>query len=95
MFVNRSVCFVTIHRKVQHPVPSDRKITEFHIRKVRDVETGGEPTPIEEPVRFEMNTSRTGFRMNKTQRDLFISKDIDGGDQSDINFPRNDSFLSQ
>lgn len=94
-FVNRSDCFVTIHRKVQHPVPSDRKITEFHIRKVRDVETGGEPTPIEEPVRFEMNTSRTGFRMYKNQKDLFISMDLDGGDQSDINFPRNDSFLSQ
>ena len=94
-FVNRSDCFMTIHRKVQHPVPSDRKITELHIRKVRDVETGGEPTPIEEPVRFEMNTSRTGFRMYKTQKHLFENMDFNGGDQVIFNFPRNDSFLSQ
>ena len=94
-FVNRSDCFMTIHRKVQHPVPTDRKITELHIRKVRDVETGGEPTPIEEPVRFEMNTSRTGFRMYKTQKDLFDSLDLDGGSQSNFNFPRNESFLNE
>lgn len=94
-FVNRSDCFMTIHRKVQHPIPSDRKITELHIRKVRDVETGGEPTPIEEPVRFEMNTSRTGFRMYKTQKHLFENMDFNGADQVIFNFPRNDSFLSQ
>ena len=94
-FVNRSDCFMTIHRKVQHPIPTDRKIMELHIRKVRDVETGGEPTPIEEPVRFEMNTSRTGFRMYKTQKDLFDSLDLDGGSQSNFNFPRNESFLNE
>ena len=52
-FVNRADCFITIHRKVQHPIPSKEKVTEFHVRKVRDVETGGEPTPLEEPIRFE------------------------------------------
>jgi hypothetical protein len=66
-FVNRADCFLTIHRKVQHPDFAQRKITEFHVRKVRDVETGGEPTSLDEPIRFEMNTSRTAFRVWKTQ----------------------------
>lgn len=80
-FVNRADCFITIHRKVQHPDPSMRKVTEFHVRKVRDVETGGEPTPLEEPIRFEMNLSRTAFRLYNTQRELFQNVDLQGGKQ--------------
>ena len=92
-FVNRADSFLTIHRKVQHPTPSERKITEFHVRTVRDVETGGEPTPLEEPFRFEMNTSRTGFRSFKSQKMLFDSVDLDGGKQDAFVFPMNSSFL--
>jgi hypothetical protein len=92
-FVNRADSFLTMHRKVQHPTPSERKITEFHVRKVRDVETGGEPTPLEEPFRFEMNTSRTGFRSFKSQKMLFDSVDLDGGKQDAFVFPINSSFL--
>jgi len=94
-FVNRADSFMTIHRKVQHPTPSERKITEFHVRKVRDVETGGEPTPLEEPFRFEMNTSRTGFRSFKSQKLLFESIDLDGGKQDAFVFPINSSFLNE
>jgi hypothetical protein len=60
---------------------------------VRDVETGGEPTPLEEPFRFEMNTSRTGFRAFKTQRMMFESVDLEGGKQEPFVFPMNSSFL--
>ncbi len=94
-FVNRSDCFVTIHRKVQHPDPNQRKVTEFHIRKVRDVETGGEPSPLEEPVRFEMNTSRTGFRLYKTQMDLFQPLDLQQSKQSYFTWGENSSFLKE
>ena len=62
-------------------------------RKVRDVETGGEPTSLDEPIRFEMNTSRTAFRVWKTQKMLFESVDLQGGEQDYINFPVNTSFL--
>jgi len=72
-FVNRSDCFITVHRKVQHPDFNERKVTEWHIRKVRDVETGGEPTSLDEPIRFTINTSRTAFRLNHTQKELFQS----------------------
>lgn len=92
-FVNRADCFLTIHRKVQHPDHSQRKITELHVRKVRDVETGGEPTGLDDPVRFEMNTSRTAFRSWKSQKLLFESVDLEGGKQDYIKFPFNDSFL--
>lgn len=94
-FVNRADCFVTIHRKVQHPIPSERKVTEFHVRKVRDVETGGEPTPLEDPIRFEMNTSRTAFRLYKTQDELFQSVDLQGGEQVYFELPVNHSFLEK
>jgi hypothetical protein len=81
-FVNRADCFLTIHRKVQHPDHSQRKITEFHVRKVRDVETGGQPTGLTSQFDFEMNTSRTGFRVwPKTQELLFESVDLQGGEQ--------------
>jgi hypothetical protein len=91
-FVNRADCFMTFHRKVQHPDPAQRKVTEVHVRKVRDVETGGEPTPIEEPIRFEMNLSRTAFRVYKTQKLLFDSVQLKG-EQDHFKFPINDSFL--
>ena len=60
-FVNRADCFVTFHRKIQAPDPVIRKTMEFHVRKVRETETGGQPTPFDEPVYFEINTDHTGF----------------------------------
>ena len=94
-FVNRADCFLTIHRKVQHPDHSQRKITELHVRKVRDVETGGEPTGLDDPVRFEMNTSRTAFRVWKTQKQLFEAVELQGAEQDFIKFPINSSFLEK
>lgn len=70
-FVNRADCFLTIHRKVQAPDPAIRKTTEFHVRKIREVKTGGQPTPFDEPILFYMNTSMTGFRMMSTSDSLF------------------------
>ena len=92
-FVNRSDCFITIHRKVQHPDQAEKRVTEFHVRKVRAVETVGEPTPLGDPIRFEMNTSRTAFRMWRSQKELFESVDLQGGKQDHFEFPINTSFL--
>jgi len=92
-FVNRADCFITIHRKVQHPDFAQRKVTEVHIRKVRDVETGGEPTSLDSPVCFEMDTSRTSFRVQRTQENLFQSVDLQKGEQNHFEFPINSSFL--
>tara|TARA_R100001591_G_scaffold58712_1_gene68535 strand:- start:3966 stop:5546 length:1581 start_codon:yes stop_codon:yes gene_type:complete len=70
-FVNRADCFVTIHRKVQSPDHNIRKMSEIHVRKVREVETGGRPTPLEEPYRIVMNLSHTGFHSWIGQRSMF------------------------
>ena len=70
-FVNRADCFLTIHRKVQAPDHNIKKTTELHVRKVRDVETGGIPTSIDEPLTFTMDSSMTAFRSNYTQEKLF------------------------
>ena len=70
-FVNRADCFLTIHRKVQAPDPHTRSMTELHVRKVREVETGGQPTPLEEPIKFTINLSHTGFREWGSQTNLF------------------------
>lgn len=60
-FVNRADCFLTIHRKVQAEDPSVRAMSEIHVRKVREVETGGRPTPLDMPYRVIMNSGHTGF----------------------------------
>ena len=70
-FVNRADCFITIHRKVQAPDIQTRRTTEFHVRKVREVKTGGEPTPIDQPVNYAMNPTMTGFRSIATGNQLF------------------------
>jgi hypothetical protein len=70
-FVNRCDCFVTIHRKVQSADPNIRKMSEFHVRKVREVETGGRPTPLDEPYRIVMNLGHTGFSGWLSQKPLF------------------------
>ena len=70
-FVNRADCFVTLHRKVQSSDQMIRKMSEIHVRKVREVETGGQPTPLEDPYCMVMNLSHTGFKTRIGQRALF------------------------
>lgn len=48
---NKADDFLTIHRITQHP--TDWMITEIHVRKIKDTETGGRPTPLDEPIKFE------------------------------------------
>ena len=60
-FVNRADCFLTFHRKVQADDYYIRNRTEIHVRKQRNQETGGSPTPYQDPVVLEINSSRTGF----------------------------------
>ncbi len=36
-------------------------VTEVHVRKVKDTETGGRVTPIDNPVKFEMYRGGTAF----------------------------------
>jgi hypothetical protein len=75
-FVNRSDCFLTFHRRVQAQTSEDKRVMEFHVRKVRSQETGGEPTPFDDPFRFQMNVQRTGFNAMDTHGKLFEPLDL-------------------
>ena len=89
-FVNRADCFITIHRKVQAMDAEIRRMSELHVRKVREVETGGCPTPLDDPFRILMNLTHTGFTNMIGQRALY----------QPINFPKestmpiNESFMN-
>lgn len=56
---NKADDFLTIHRITQHP--TDWMVTELHVRKIKDTETGGRPTSVDEPVKFEMYKNGCAF----------------------------------
>lgn len=56
---NKADDFITIHRITQHP--TDWMITEVHVRKIKDTETGGRPTSLDMPVKFEMYRGGCAF----------------------------------
>lgn len=56
---NRADDVFTIHRYTQHP--TDWMISEIHVRKVKEVETGGRPTSIEAPIKLRMMPNNIGF----------------------------------
>lgn len=49
-FANRADDFLTIHRYTGHPTESN--ITHIHVRKIKDTQTGGRPTIVDEPVKL-------------------------------------------
>lgn len=61
-FVNRADDFIVCHRYVQHR--TDFMITHLHIRKVKEIETGGRPTPIDEGIQLRSIVNNVGFSIN-------------------------------
>lgn len=60
-FPNKADDTIVIHRQISSKVPGEKYISEIHVRKVRNQEFGGEPTPHDTPVRIKFNMNRTGF----------------------------------
>jgi hypothetical protein len=60
-FVNRADNFLTFHRKVNHIEPNMKRTMEFHVRKIRETETGGEPTSDTQPLMWRMSLDGTRF----------------------------------
>lgn len=58
-FSNKAAQFITIHRNTQHP--TEWMVTELHIRKVKETETGGKVTPREQPIKIVMKKNGCGF----------------------------------
>ena len=61
-FVNRADDFLVIHRYVQHP--TDWTQSHIHVRKIKEVETGGRPTPIDDPIKMRSIVNNVGFTIN-------------------------------
>lgn len=61
-FPNRTDEFITLHRFTQHEKLWNQ--THFHMRKNKDNETGGKPTPLDEPICFEMLPKGCKFLVN-------------------------------
>lgn len=59
-FSNKAAQFITIHRITQHP--KEWMVTELHIRKVKETETGGHVTPKDTPVKIAMKAGGCGFQ---------------------------------
>lgn len=58
-FANKADDFFTIHRVTGHP--TDWMVTEVHVRKIKDTETGGRSTSYDSPVKFEMYKGQCAF----------------------------------
>jgi hypothetical protein len=56
---NRADDVFTIHRYTQHQ--TQWMFSDIHVRKIKEVETGARPTPIDTPVRLRMVRNNVGF----------------------------------
>jgi len=54
--------FIILHRHTQDP--ARESITEFHVQKIKDRETGGKWTPADQPVELIANKDLCGFSCN-------------------------------
>ena len=75
-WINRCDDFITIHRYVQSP--TDWMYTDVHVKKVKECETGGRPTFLDNPVKFKLHNG-TQFLcggVNALERDLDNPKDF-------------------
>jgi|TARA_R100000482_G_scaffold34623_1_gene11325 hypothetical protein len=59
---NRVDDMVVCHRLISHP--TEWMYTQIHIRKIKEVETGGRPTPLDEPIRFRSLPNNVGFEIH-------------------------------
>ena len=71
---NRADQVYTFHRYTQHA--TEWMISDIHVRKVKEVETGGKPTSIDNPIRLRMSKNNVGFE--------FMGADIMHQVRSDI-----------
>lgn len=60
-FINRADNFYVIHRMIYHP--SDWMYSHIHVRKVKDIDTGGRPTPLESPIYLKSMINNVGYEI--------------------------------
>ena len=58
-FVNRADDFIVIHRYTMHATKWD--VTMLHVRKTKEIETGGRPTSMDSPIEIVALSNAVGF----------------------------------
>ena len=73
-FPNKADDSIVIHRQISSKIPGMKYISEIHVRKVRNQEFGGEPTPFDDPIKLKFEIDRTGFdRLTSSMSDVAIN----------------------
>ena len=60
-FVNRSDNMAVIHRMTSHP--SEWMYSHIHIKKIKDIDTGGKPTMMDEPIKLRSVKNNVGYEI--------------------------------
>lgn len=84
MFANKADDFLTVHRVTQHE--TEWMMTEIHVRKIKETETGGKVTPIHKPFKMKMVNGLTGFEYFGYNPVLEWHKKRNGVETQPINF---------
>ena len=61
-FINRSDSFLIFHRYKSHP--SLWNETQMIISKIKETESGGRPTPLDEPIKLKSMINNVGFEID-------------------------------
>lgn len=84
MFANKADDFLTVHRITQHE--TEWNMTEIHVRKIKETETGGKVTPRLKPVKLKMVHWLSGFQHFEYNPVLEWHKQNNGITTPTINF---------
>ncbi len=60
-FVNRADNMAVIHRMTAHP--SEWMYSHIHIKKIKDIDTGGKPTMMDEPIKLRSVKNNVGYEI--------------------------------
>tara|TARA_R110002050_G_scaffold81827_4_gene175147 strand:+ start:3383 stop:4294 length:912 start_codon:yes stop_codon:yes gene_type:complete len=61
-FVNRADDFLVVHRYIQHP--TEFMYSLLHVKKIKEVESGGRPTSFDDPIRLRALRNNVGFSID-------------------------------
>jgi replicative DNA helicase len=62
-FVNRVTdAFAVIHRYTQHE--TDWMYSHIHVRKIKDIDTGGKPTTLDNPIKLKSLRNNVGYEID-------------------------------
>jgi archaellum biogenesis ATPase FlaH len=75
-FPNKADDTIVIHRQISSMIEGEKYVSEIHVRKVRNQEFGGEPTPFNDPIKFRFRINRTGFDPMNTTSNIFDYKSM-------------------